>query len=129
MPLNAYKGDQFIYEDEVERFHRERVSVLADAGADLLAFETIPSLPEAEVILDVLPTFPEQLAWISFSCGDEAHLSHGERFATAIAQIGQNPQLVASGLNCTAPRFVLPLLESASGAELPLVGTPAATLQ
>ena len=121
---SEYDGRYLAGWDEVERFHRERVSVLADAGADLLAFETIPSLPEAEVILDVLPTFPEQLAWISFSCGDEAHLSHGERFATAIAQIGQNPQLVASGLNCTAPRFVLPLLESASGAEVPLVAYP-----
>jgi len=30
-------------------FHRRRVQVLADAGADLLAFETIPNKIEAQV--------------------------------------------------------------------------------
>jgi homocysteine S-methyltransferase len=30
-------------------FHRRRVQVLADSGADLLAFETIPNKIEAQV--------------------------------------------------------------------------------
>lgn len=30
-------------------FHRERVKILVDAGADLIAFETIPNKLEAQV--------------------------------------------------------------------------------
>lgn len=35
----------------LKEFHRRRVQILADAGADLLAFETIPNKLEAEVQL------------------------------------------------------------------------------
>jgi len=31
-------------------FHRERVKILVDAGADLIAFETIPNKLDAQVI-------------------------------------------------------------------------------
>lgn len=33
-------------------FHRRRVKVLADAGPDLIAFETVPNRLEAQVRVD-----------------------------------------------------------------------------
>ena len=42
-------------------FHRRRVQVLADSGADLIAFETVPNKLEAQVlatlVVDILITF------------------------------------------------------------------------
>lgn len=43
-----------IYGDEItvetlKDFHRRRVQILADAGADLIAFETVPNKLEAQV--------------------------------------------------------------------------------
>lgn len=35
-------------------FHRERVKILVDAGADLIAFETIPNKMEAKVLTKFL---------------------------------------------------------------------------
>jgi len=44
---SEYTGDYDLDEDGLVKFHRERWDVLATSGADLLACETIPSLPEA----------------------------------------------------------------------------------
>ena len=35
---------------------------------DLLAFDTIPAVKEAEAIITVLREFPNVKAWVSFSC-------------------------------------------------------------
>jgi S-methylmethionine-dependent homocysteine/selenocysteine methylase len=39
-----------------------------EAGVDILAFETIPAQSEGEVLAELLKEFPEQKAWLSFSC-------------------------------------------------------------
>ena len=95
-------------------FHRQRLEVLARGGADLLAFETIPSLVEAECLLEVLSEFPAQSGWISFSCRDDASVSHGEALRDCAQRVAAHPQIVAVGINCTAPRHVEPLLRSAA---------------
>ncbi|MFC0673239.1 homocysteine S-methyltransferase [Brachybacterium hainanense] len=38
---------------ELAAWHRPRLEILADAGADALLLETVPSLPEAEALLDL----------------------------------------------------------------------------
>ncbi len=52
----------------IKNWHRPRISTLVEAGADILAFETIPALAEAEALVELLKEFPNQKAWISFSC-------------------------------------------------------------
>ena len=56
------------------QFHRERIEVLANAppaeSPDLLAFETLPSLAEAEAIGQALAPHPELAAWFAFTCRD-----------------------------------------------------------
>lgn len=37
--------------EKLKNFHRRRVEVLAESGADLIAFETIPNKLEAQVVL------------------------------------------------------------------------------
>jgi hypothetical protein len=49
-------------------WHRPRIRALVEAGVDILAFETVPAQSEAEVLLGLLKEFPEQKAWLSFSC-------------------------------------------------------------
>lgn len=41
---------------------------LTAAGADLIAFETIPSIKEAQAVVELLREFPDSNAWLSFSC-------------------------------------------------------------
>ncbi len=94
------------------RFHRERIAVLAGTDADLIAFETVPSMAEARAIVEALADCPGAGAWVSFTCRDAAHTAHGERLQDCAAMLDTAPQVLAIGINCTAPALVLPLLRA-----------------
>jgi homocysteine S-methyltransferase len=53
---------------ELVEWHKPRVEALLEAGVDLLAFETIPSVKEATALCSILSQYPEARAWLSFSC-------------------------------------------------------------
>jgi homocysteine S-methyltransferase len=107
---SEYRGGYSVDDRALAEFHRPRMQVLADAGADLLAFETIPCLREAIVLARLLEEWPERAAWISFSCRDDARNCEGEDLGDCVAALRGHPQIVALGVNCTAPQYVTPLL-------------------
>ena len=123
---SEYRGDYGMTAPQLIDWHRPRVEILADAaGADLLACETLPCLIEAEALVKLLSEFPRVSAWLSFSCRDERRLCHGEPFVAALQLANDANNIVAVGVNCTAPRFVDGLLESVAGiARKPLVVYP-----
>ena len=110
---SEYRGDYGLSEAELMDFHRLRLATLLEAGADLLACETIPCFIEARALVRLLAEFPNASAWISFSARDEAHLWHGERLAECAAWLDDQPQVAAIGVNCTAPRYLPALIEAA----------------
>ncbi|XP_060775825.1 uncharacterized protein zgc:172121 [Neoarius graeffei] len=99
--------------EELKNWHRLQVRCLVAAGVDLLALETIPSLKEAEALVELLREFPDAKAWLSFSCKDTQSISDGNKFAKAVQVANKSPQLVAVGVNCCHPTLVGPLLDSA----------------
>jgi homocysteine S-methyltransferase len=110
---SEYRGDYGLTVEELMAWHRPRLAVLATAGADLLACETLPCLAEGEALARLLPEFPDTSVWLSFSCRDGVHIVHGEPLATATALAGRSSQIVAAGVNCTSPRYVESLLRAA----------------
>jgi homocysteine S-methyltransferase len=110
---SEYRGDYDLSETELMDFHRPRMTALLEAGADLLACETIPCFIEARALARLLAEFPNASAWISFSARDDAHLWHGERLAECAAWLNDKPQVAAVGVNCTAPRYLPALIEAA----------------
>ena len=122
---SEYTGQYDLPVDELKEFHRARLAVLADSGADLLACETIPSLLEVEALAGLLEKFSKTPVWVSCICQDDEHLSDGNRFIDALRLVAGIPSVVAVGLNCTAPRFVNALLEKATTVtDKPLVVYP-----
>ncbi|MBX0329163.1 homocysteine S-methyltransferase, partial [Oscillochloris sp. ZM17-4] len=122
---SEYRGDYGLSEEELIAFHRPRMAVLAGAGADILAVETIPCLSEAVAITRLLEEFPDTMAWVSFSAKDAAHICHGEPFAECAALIGAHPQVAAVGVNCTPPQFVAELIAAARAVtDTPLLAYP-----
>jgi homocysteine S-methyltransferase len=110
-------GSEYTGAYDVERtaliaFHRPRIEALVDAGADLLAFETIPTIGEAEVLVRLLGEAGIP-GWLSYSCRDGRTTSAGEPFEAAVA-IANDQHVVAVGVNCTAPRFLPELLAIAA---------------
>ena len=121
---SEYRGDYGLSVAELMDFHRPRLAVLATAGADLLACETIPSLAEVEALIRLLPEFPEMPAWISASAGDGLHLCHGEPLTAMLALTDGCPQVVAAGINCTSPEYIESLLTSGAASAKPLMTYP-----
>jgi len=110
-----YRGKYGISSAALKVFHRERLKVLIDSGADLVAFETMPDQSEVEVLLDLMAEdHPDVPFWIAYSCHDELHTSAGQSFADAVSLAASSDACLAVGVNCTPPRFITPLLQSAA---------------
>lgn len=113
---SEFHGNYDFSFDELVLFHRERLEVLARAGADLLACETLPSLDEAKAILATLREFPAARAWFSFTCVDEKHTAHGEAISDCARYLDSEETVAAVGVNCTAPHLIAPLIREIRGA-------------
>lgn len=113
---SEYTGDYGLGESDLRDFHRPRMAVLAESGADLLACETIPCLLEAQALAALLGEFPGRTAWFTFSARDGAHVCHGERLADCAAWLDPHRQVAAIGVNCTAPRHIADLVAAARAA-------------
>lgn len=120
---SEYRGGYEIGEEELIEFHRRRAELLTEAGADVLAFETIPCLYEAKAVAKLMQSFPDTPYWVSFSCKDGEHTCDGtpiEECAAFLDGCGEN--MAAVGVNCTPPQYVASLIRRAKGAS----GKPAA---
>jgi homocysteine S-methyltransferase len=124
-----YHGNYTCTFDDLIGFHRERIDVLAAAppaeSPDLLAFETLPSLAEAEAIGQALAPHPELAAWFSFTCRDQEHVAHGELLRQCATAVAALPQTVAIGVNCTHPSLISGLIaELRAASDKPIIVYP-----
>jgi len=124
-----YHGNYACSFDALVAFHRERIAVFANAppqqSPDILAFETLPSLSEAEAIGRALAPYPRLRAWFAFTCSDGQHVAHGEFLRDCASAVARFPQTVAIGVNCTHPDLILALIaELRSASDKPIVVYP-----
>jgi homocysteine S-methyltransferase len=94
-------------------YHVPRIAILVKAGVDLIAAETLPSLLEAEAILEILKDYPEVYAWISFHGATDHTISEGTAIATCAQVLDAYEQVAAIGVNCTYPQHIASLLQDA----------------
>jgi homocysteine S-methyltransferase len=97
--------------EDLVNFHRPRARALLHALPDLLAYETIPSLLEAQAIVQLQTELNGPLAWVSFQCRDTAHIADGSTIEAAIACLRNAPGVCAVGVNCCAPDLVEALVQ------------------
>jgi homocysteine S-methyltransferase len=96
---------------ELVGWHRPRLEILAGAGADVLAIETVPDIDEGEALVGLV----QQLgvpAWLSYTISGMSTRA-GQPLADAFAVAAGVPEIVAVGVNCCAPDDVLPAIEIA----------------
>lgn len=120
---SEYRGDYGLSVDELRRWHRPRLAVLADAGADVLALETIPCAAEAEALLAELDG-TGVAAWLSLTCAD-GRTRAGEDVDDVFAMAADVPEVIAVGVNCCAATDVTDLLQrAAQGSGKPGIAYP-----
>jgi homocysteine S-methyltransferase len=110
---SEYRGNYGLSEQELMDFHRPRMKALIEAGADMLACETIPCLSEAQALVRLLDEFLSIPAWISFSCRDDVHVNEGQRLEECVRLVQGNPFVAAVGVNCTSPKYIPSLIGEA----------------
>ncbi len=101
---SEYRGDYDLDVAGLRAFHRPRLDVLATTvgeGADVLAVETVPCLAEVEAVLAEIDGSGVP-AWLSLSAaGDRTRA--GEPLSEAFAMAADVAEVIAVGVNCTAP--------------------------
>ncbi|GAB2716535.1 homocysteine S-methyltransferase [Streptomyces bullii] len=99
-----YRGRYGLTVEELERFHRPRVEVLAAARPDVLALETVPDADEAAALLRAVRGLGVP-AWLSYTV-DGRRTRAGQPLEDAFALAADADEVIAVGVNCCAPRDV-----------------------
>ena len=126
---SEYHGNYDCSFADLVQFHQDRIAVLAESQADLLAFETLPSLEEARAIGQALEPWPDLAAWFTFVCPDyqaaSLKVAHGEALRDCAALAAGLPQTIAVGVNCTQPHWIPSLIaELRNASRKPIVVYP-----
>jgi len=116
---SEYRGRYGLSAAQLRDFHLPRLELLASAGPDLFAVETIPDVDEAAVLLPLLDEIGIP-AWLSYSVQGQ-HTRAGQPLEEAFAVVRGSRAVVACGVNCCAPADVLAAVRSAAE----LTGLPA----
>ncbi|WP_281905264.1 homocysteine S-methyltransferase [Phytohabitans aurantiacus] len=115
---SEYRGRYGLGVDALEAFHRPRMEVLAEAGPDLLAVETIPDVDEARALVRIIGDLGVP-AWLTYSVGSDRTRA-GQPLDEAFALAADVPAIVGVGVNCCLPEDV----EAAVGAASRAAGKP-----
>ena len=109
---SEYRGRYGLSVTELEAFHRPRLEVLDVVGPDVLAFETIPDTDEAVALLRAVRGLRTP-AWLSYSiAGDRTRA--GQPLEEAFAPAAEADEIIAVGVNCSAPEDVEGAVEIAA---------------
>ncbi|MBS9533412.1 homocysteine S-methyltransferase [Mycobacterium sp. M1] len=108
---SEYRGRYGLSVRQLTDWHRPRFEVLAGAGADVLACETIPDVDEGAALVELIAG-QDLPAWLSYTVRGTATRA-GQPLREAFAVAAEVPQIVAVGVNCCAPQDVLPAIEIA----------------
>lgn len=111
---SEYSGDYGpnVNLEKLKDFHRRRLQVLIEAGAEMLAFETIPNKLEAQACVELLEEENIEIpSWICFSSVDGEHAPSGESFNECLDIINKSNKVTAVGINCAPPHFLQNLIQ------------------
>lgn len=120
---SEYRGRYGVSSARLRDFHGPRLELLAAAGPDLLAVETIPDTDEAEVLVPLLDAL-DVPTWFSYSVRG-ATTNAGQPLAEAYAVLTGSRSIVAAGVNCSEQTDVLGAVrEAVAVTGLPAVAYP-----
>jgi homocysteine S-methyltransferase len=119
---SEYRGRYGLTVAALTRWHRPRLEILAAAGADVLACETVPDVDEAQALIDLVRSVGKP-AWLSYTING-GRTRAGQPLADAFAVAAGVDEIVAVGVNCCGPDEVLPAIACAAAIGKPIIVYP-----
>lgn len=118
---SEYRGNYGVDDQTLRDFHRRRMEILAEAGADVFLIETQPSLNEVLIEADIAEDLGMDY-WISFSCRDGLRINEGDLIRDCAAALSTGyPRLKMIGVNCSKPEYIVSLIhELRNATDLPV---------
>lgn len=108
-------------------FHRPRMEVLAEAGADVIACETVPAAAEAEALIDLAEELRIPI-WLSLTTARDGdgvvRTRRGEPAAEVYALAAGVDPVIAVGANCIDPSSAPAAVRAAARSGKPVVIYP-----
>ena len=107
-----YHGRYGVPAEALVAFHRSRLEHLQDGPIDLVACETVPSLEEATRDAPRALDLPAPPCVVGLHLrGRSPHRVWRRDRRVRARELGEHPQVIAIGVNCTAPALVGRLIE------------------
>ncbi|MGT2666420.1 homocysteine S-methyltransferase [Streptococcus rifensis] len=105
---SEYSGDYGeITVEALKAFHRPRIAILLEEGVDFLILETVPNGSEVQALAELLrEEFPTVEAYLSVTSPNGEALPDGTVLKSIGALVEGSSQILAVGINCSAPRVV-----------------------
>ena len=113
---SEYTGHYTLTPRELADFHRPRVRAVLEGGPDLVLFETLPSMAEAEAVALLAREHRDVEFMASFS--------RPEAFRLALPLLESVENVAAVGLNCMAPGEIEAALKSVTATRVALAASP-----
>ena len=107
---SEYTGNYQVPDATLRKFHAARLECLIGSGHDIVAFETIPRLQEAEIIAELMSNYRMD-GWVSFSCSSGQTLRDGTLLSDAAGVFKNIPHVFAVGVNCVPPEIISEAIE------------------
>jgi homocysteine S-methyltransferase len=109
---SEYRGRYGLSAHELAAWHRPRMELLAEAGADVLALETVPDVIEGEALVTALSGLGVD-AWLTYTIR-AGRTRAGQPLEEAFAVAATVPEVVAVGVNCCDPGDVAAAIATAA---------------
>lgn len=107
---SEYRGNYGVSDRILYDFHRRRMEILVEAGADVLLIETQPSLREVLIETEIAEELGADY-WVSFSCRDGRQINEGDLIRDCAAKLSEgHPGLRMIGVNCSKPEYIVSLI-------------------
>ena len=93
-----YKYDDLI----IKNYHKNNFEVINNQKLDIILYETIPSLKEIKIILDVIK-YSQKKFWISMTCNKNLKLRDNSSLKEACKILSEMDNISVIGVNCVDP--------------------------
>ena len=93
-----YKYDDFT----IKNYHKNNFEIINHQKLDIVLYETIPSLKEIKIILDVIK-YSQKKFWISMTCNKNLKLRDNSSLKEACKILSELQNITVIGVNCIDP--------------------------